>query len=111
MKKLAMPIEGDVLAHHFGHSKVFYFFEIEDNKVTKSYTKVPPPHEEGVIPRWLASEKVSDLLVGGIGPKAVEILYAHGITVFVGVEPADAESLALDFINGNLNLGQNSCNH
>jgi len=111
MKKLAMPLEGGKLAHHFGHSQLFHFFEIEDNKILNSYTREPPPHQEGVIPRWLASEKATDLLVGGVGPKAVEILYAHGINVLVGVDSDEPNNLALDFINGDLKFGNNSCNH
>ena len=111
MKKLAMPLEGNKLAHHFGHSRLFHFFEIENNKIINSYTKEPPPHQEGVIPRWLADEKATDLLVGGVGPKAVEILSAHGISVFVGVDSDEANNLALDFINGDLKFGQNSCEH
>jgi predicted Fe-Mo cluster-binding NifX family protein len=111
MKKLAMPLDQGKLAEHFGHSRLFHFFEIEDNKIVNSYAKEPPPHQEGVIPRWLAEEKASDLLVGGIGPKAVEILYAHGINVYVGVGVDDANNLALDFINGDLKFGQNYCHH
>ena len=85
--------------------------KFENNKIINSYAKEPPPHQEGVIPRWLAAEKASDLLVGGIGPKAVEILYAHGINVYVGVEVDNADNLALDFINGDLKFGQNYCHH
>jgi predicted Fe-Mo cluster-binding NifX family protein len=111
-KKLAMPLENGLLAHHFGHSREFAFFEIEDNKIVKEYRQEPPPHAEGTIPRWLAqNEEVTDILTGGIGPKAVEILYNHGINVYVGVETDEAVNLALDFINGNLKFGQNYCHH
>lgn len=111
MKKLALPTEGGKLSHHFGHSREFYFFEIEGNSIINKYIGEPPPHAEGTIPRWLASENVSDLLVGGIGPKAIDILYASGINVFVSVEVNTADNLALDFINGDLKFGQNYCHH
>lgn len=111
MKKLAFPTENGALSHHFGHSREFYFFEIEGNNIIKKYTLEPPPHAEGTIPKWLAANKVTDILVGGIGPKAVEILYANGINVFVGVEVDKPDNLALDFINGDLKFGQNYCHH
>jgi predicted Fe-Mo cluster-binding NifX family protein len=111
MKKLAFPTDGGKLSQHFGHSREFYFFEIENNKIVKKYTIEPPAHAEGTIPRWLAAEKVTDLLVGGIGPKAVEILSAAGINVFVSVEVDIADNLALDFISGDLKFGQNYCSH
>ena len=95
MKKLAFPTEGGKLSQHFGHSREFYFFEIENNKIVKKYTSEPPAHAEGTIPRWLAAEKVTDLLVGGIGPKAVEILSAAGINVFVSVEVDIVDNLAV----------------
>ncbi len=110
-KKLAIPVENGMLSQHFGHSREFAFYEIEDNKIVKTYTKEPPPHQEGVIPRWLAAEKATDILVGGIGPKAVEILYNHGINVYVGVAIDEPVNLALDFINGDLKFGQNYCHH
>jgi len=110
-KKLALPVIDDKLSEHFGHARSFHLFEIEDNVVVASYTKEPPAHQEGVLPRWLAEEKVSDLLVGGIGPKAIEILYANGINVYVNVEVDTADNIALDFINGDLKFGQNYCHH
>ncbi len=110
-KKLAIPVENGLLSEHFGHSREFAFYEIEGNKITKSYSKEPPPHQEGVIPRWLAAENATDILVGGIGPKAVEILYRHGINVYVGVAVDEPVNLALDFINGDLKFGENFCHH
>ncbi len=106
-----MPIESGSLSHHFGHAPEFVFVSIENNKVISKESKSPPPHAEGTIPRWLVEEQVTDLLVGGIGPKAIQILNSADINVFVGVEPADADSLAQDFISGDLKFGQNYCHH
>lgn len=110
-KKVALPVIDGKLSEHFGHARLFQIFEIEDDTIQTSYAKEPPPHQEGALPRWLAEEKVSDLLVGGIGPKAVEILYANGINVYVNVEVDTADNIALDFINGSLKFGQNYCHH
>lgn len=111
IKKVALPVLNGKLSEHFGHARLFQFFEIEDNLIINSQAKEPPPHEEGALPRWLAAEKVTDLLVGGIGPKAIEILYADGINVYVNVEVDTADNIALDFIKGNLKFGQNYCHH
>ena len=111
MKKLAIPIENGKLLEHFGHAREFAFYEIEDDKIVNSYSKEPPPHEEGVIPRWLASEQATDILVGGIGPKAIQILYNYGINVYVAVAIDEVNNLVSDFINGNLKFGQNYCHH
>lgn len=110
MKKFAIPIEGGRLAQYFGHSRLFHFSEIKNNKIINSYTKEPPPHQEGLIPPWLASE-TTYLLVGGVGAKAMEILYAHGVNLLVGVDSYEANNLAIDFIAGDLKFGDNSYNH
>ncbi len=110
-KNLAIPLDGDKLAEHFGHSREFAFFEIEGDKIMKEYSMEPPPHAEGTIPRWLVERKATDILVGGIGPKAIEILYNQGINVYVGVAVDKAINLVLDFINGDLKYGKNYCHH
>ncbi|NQU33955.1 MAG: ATPase [Bacteroidetes bacterium] len=111
MKKLAMPVENGKLSHHFGHSREFMFFEIENNKVISRVSKEPPPHAEGTIPRWLIAEKVTDLLVGGIGPKAIDILNSAAIDVCIGVEVDTPENIANSYIVGSLKYGQNYCHH
>ncbi len=111
MKRIAMPIEGERLAHHFGRSSLFYFAEVADKKIVNTYTKVPPPHAEGVIPHWLIDEKVTDLLVGGIGPKAINILNSNKMNVYVGVEEGAAGQIMASFVNNDLKYGKNYCHH
>ena len=109
--KLAIPVDNGVLSEHFGHTRLFEFFEIVDKKIMHNEQLIPPPHEEGVLPRWLIDNGVTDLLTGGIGPKAINILYNKGINVYVGVEKDRAENLALNFINDSLSFGKNYCHH
>jgi len=111
MKRLAIPLINGQLSEHFGHADEFAFYEIEENKVIKAYRKTPPPHAEGTIPTFLGEEKATDILVGGIGPKAIQILNRYDINVFVAVEKDTAENLVLDFVNDDLKYGQNYCTH
>ena len=110
-KRLAIPTDNGQLSQHFGHSPLFVFYDIEDGKIINKEEKTPPPHAEGTIPMFLVKEGATDLLTGGIGPKAVQILYNKGINVYVGVELNTPDNLALDFINGDLKFGQNYCHH
>lgn len=111
MKKLAIPVSEGRLTEHFGHTRLFQFFEIENDTILTSYTKEPPPHKEGALPKWLTEEKVTDLLASGIGPKAIKILDQNEICVHKNIEVADVERLAHDFINGDLKTGQHNCHH
>lgn len=111
MKKLAIPLDNGSLSHHFGHAPEFRFYQIEDNKIVATDVKNPPAHAEGTIPRWLMAEGVTDLLVGGIGPKAIQILNDANINVYVGVEAGDGDTLANKFVSDDLKFGQNYCHH
>ncbi len=111
MKKLAIPVENGALSHHFGHSREFLFYEISETGMIKKESKIPPPHAEGTIPKWLIEEKATHLLVGGIGPKAVNMLKASGIDVIIGVEVDSPDNIVVDFINDELKYGQNHCHH
>ncbi len=111
MKKLAFPVEKGTLSHHFGHSREFVFVDIDDSGIVKSTSKEPPPHAEGTIPRWLIAENTTDLLVGGIGPKAINILNEAGINVYAGVKENTADILIKNFMEDELEYGQNYCHH
>ncbi len=92
--KIAMPIENGRLSGHFGHAGQFAIVEVSDGNIKKNEILSPPPHEPGSLPRWLHEQGVTDVICGGIGPMAVELLQQSGIRVTAGVQadmdPAEA---------------------
>lgn len=54
----AIPTAQGRLCAHFGHCEEFAFVEIDekDKKITGVSKKTPPPHEPGVLPRWLVQD-------------------------------------------------------
>lgn len=111
MKKIAIPIANGKLSAHFGHAPHFYVYHTEGNEIVKEEMATPPPHEFGVIPNWLAEIKVSDLITGGIGPKAVDILNSRNINVFTGAPVESPQKIVKDFLEGTLKTTANMCNH
>ncbi|HSO86988.1 MAG TPA: NifB/NifX family molybdenum-iron cluster-binding protein [Draconibacterium sp.] len=110
-KKVAVPAdENGVLEGHFGHCQFFEIFEIADNQIISHEKLVPPPHEPGVLPKWLAGNGVTDVLAGGIGDGALKILAYKNINVFKGVPALPVAELIEKFLNGTLELSDNSCN-
>ena len=109
--RIAIPVVNQKLSAHFGHSEKFYFFDIEDNKIIKIDILNPPPHAIGTIPRWVAEQKATDLIAGGIGQKAINIFNQNGINVHIGAQIQNPEQLVTDFINGNIQLNANLCDH
>ncbi len=111
MKKAAIPVADGKLSAHFGHALYFYFYYIEDDKVVKEQMEMPPPHEFGAIPNWLAENKVTDLITGGIGPKAIEILKQNNINVYTGAPTEKPAKIIEDFLSGTLRTVANMCSH
>jgi len=111
MKKIAIPVIDGKLSAHFGHAPFFYMYHTENNKVVKEEMETPPTHEFGVIPNWLAEKNVTDMITGGIGPKAVEILNTNNINVFTGAPIDEPGKVIADFLNGTLKTTANMCNH
>jgi predicted Fe-Mo cluster-binding NifX family protein len=111
MRKIAIPLKNNVLCGHFGHSDEFAFYTTEDGKIVSHEIQTPPPHEPGSIPRWLNTNGISDVIAGGIGQKAIQILLNHRINVFVGVAPKAPEALVNDLLNDSLQAGANLCDH
>ena len=111
MKKLAIPLEKDKISQHFDHCRQFNIFEIEGKKVINEYKATPPPHTPGALPNWLAKDGITDLVTGGIGPKAIDLLKNANINIYSGVESKDIETIVNDFISETLESGANYCHH
>ena len=111
MKKLAMPIIGNKLSPHFGHCEYFKFYEVENQMVQKEELIKAPVHRPGLFPKWLVDMKVTDVIAGGIGHKAIEIFNKNKINVFVGVDVKDSNTIVNDYLNGTLKTHGNLCNH
>jgi len=115
MKIIALPVKDGKLGQHFGHCDVFHFYtliECSDGlKVQDVEEKVPPAHEPGIIPQWVAQEGATDIIVGGIGQKAIDIFNQKGVNVLVGAATINVDKLISDYIDGVLEVNVNLCDH
>ena len=106
--KIAVPLEGVLVAEHFGHAPLFALYEVREDGVHKEIV-TPPPHEPGVIPRWLASLGVNVILCGMMGMRAVSYFEEYGIRVVSGVPPAPADEVVAEFLAGRLKVSPRFC--
>jgi len=112
MKKIiAIPLVGEVLSEHFGHCQHFALVTVENNKILSETKIVPPEHQPGLYPRWIAQQGAKVVLAGGMGQQAITLFNQQGIDVFVGAPAKSAKELVNDFLAGNLTLNANCCNH
>lgn len=111
-KRIAIPVdENGILDGHFGHCKFFALIDIAEGKITAEEKVTPPPHEPGVLPKWLAEKGATDVLAGGMGHKAIQIFNYNDINVFVGAPKLTAKELALGFTKNEIEFTANYCDH
>lgn len=111
MRKIAIPTENGVLSTHFGHCKNFTLIEVQENAITNKTVVEAPPHEPGLLPKWLSEKGVTEIISGGIGQKAVNLFNANSIIVHAGAPNKPATELVSDLIQNKLTTGVNACDH
>ena len=111
--KIAVPVVGGRLSAHFGHCEEFVIIEAEEGsgKILQSFTCKAPPHEPGLLPRWLHEQGAEVIIAGGMGRRAQQLFAQSGITVVVGAPTDTPEELAIAYVNGTLQAGENICDH
>ncbi len=112
-KRYAIPVSEGKLCQHFGHCENFVFIDYDTDKkeIVKSETITPPPHEPGVLPKWLHEQNVDIIIAGGMGERAQKLFSEGGIHVVSGARVEIPEKLVQEHVNGKLIVGDNSCDH
>ena len=107
----AIPVADGKLCSHFGHCEQFALIETENGKIKGTTMHTPPPHEPGVLPKWLHEKGAKIVLAGGMGDRAQDLFTQNGIQVITGA-PMDApESLVNQYLADALVTGDNVCDH
>lgn len=109
--RVAVPVAEDKLCPHFGRCEVFAFLDVDEEakKVVGRRDLVPPPHQPGVIPGWVASQGANVVLAGGMGARAMGLFEQAGVRVLTGCPTAPPEELVLSLLAGELERGSNVC--
>jgi len=111
--KIAIPTAEGKLCMHFGHCTQFALLEVDEKTktVTGKQMLTPPPHEPGVLPRWLHQQGANVIIAGGMGQRAQSLFAENGIKVVVGASADTPEDLAVAYLAGTLKTGDNVCDH
>jgi len=113
LMRIAVPTVDGYLCPHFGHCGAFVIVDVDkdERKILKTEIHEAPPHEPGLLPRWLA-EKGADLIIaGGMGARAQDLFNQRGIGVVVGAPSETPGKIVGDYLQGALFCGQNLCDH
>ncbi len=109
--KIAVPLSGGRLAEHFGHCDQFALVDADpqSQQAAKIALVTPPPHEPGLLPRWLQEQGVQVVIAGGIGQRALTLFGQHGIVVRAGFSAAPVDELVHAFLKGELKGSPQGC--
>lgn len=111
--RIAIPLAGGKLSAHFGHCEQFAVIDVDGETKTIQGQELlsPPAHEPGVLPKWLGEQGVQLIIAGGMGQRAQGLFEQNGIEVVVGAPASEPGELVLAYLNGQLECGQNICDH
>jgi len=111
--KIAIPIAEGKLCMHFGHCDQFALLDVDEKtkKITGKRMVTPPPHEPGVLPRWLHEQGATVIIAGGMGSRAQNLFAENSIKVVVGAPAEAPEQLVAQYLAGTLISGTNVCDH
>jgi len=109
--KFAIPLAEGKLTAHFGHCQEFALVEVEGNVIKNKETLVPPPHEPGVLPKWLHDQGANVIIAGGMGARALDLFAQNDIKVIVGASALTPEELVKQYLNNTLQTSGNVCDH
>ncbi|MFA4838517.1 MAG: NifB/NifX family molybdenum-iron cluster-binding protein [Candidatus Neomarinimicrobiota bacterium] len=111
--KIAIPLANGRLAMHFGHCECFALLDVSDTdrKIIKREDVEAPPHEPGLLPKWLAERGVNLIIAGGMGQRALALFSENNIQVIVGAPSEKPEKLVADYLDGTLQIADNVCDH
>ena len=82
--KIAVTYENGEVFQHFGHTKEFKFYTVEDKKIVDSEIVPTMGSGHSMLADFLLLNGVTVLICGGIGGGAINALGQAGIEVYAG---------------------------
>ena len=111
--RIAVPLAQGKLSLHFGHCEQFAIIDVDSGSknILSEELVEPPPHEPGVLPKWLSGLHVELIIAGGMGQRAQQLFAQNNIDVVVGAPDNEAQKLVSQYLAGKLQFGENICDH
>ena len=110
---IAIPTAQGRLCMHFGHCEKFALVRVDRDSKEILWNRMvePPPHEPGLLPRWLHDRGVELVIAGGMGGRAQQLFTQFGIDLVVGAPPEPPNEIVRAYLENTLQTGQNLCDH
>ena len=109
--RIAITFENENVFQHFGHTKQFKLYDVENNSIVKEEIIDTNGQGHGALASFLKNNSADVLICGGIGGGAQSALAEVGIKIYGGVS-GSCNSAVLAFIDGTLEYNPDvKCNH
>jgi Mrp family chromosome partitioning ATPase/predicted Fe-Mo cluster-binding NifX family protein len=111
--RIAIPVIDGELSMHFGHCAQFALVDVDpaQKTITELTYVTPPPHEPGLLPRWLHEQGATMIIAGGMGSRAQDLFTENGIAVITGAPVDKPAALVTAYLDNMLATGSNICDH
>ena len=109
--RIAFPTnDRENVEEHFGHCKQFAIFTVKDKTILNTEYLDAPPHEPGLLPRFLGEHNTSVIITGGMGQRAIDLFKAQNVEVILGARGKIEDNLN-EYLNGALHSNGKPCVH
>jgi predicted Fe-Mo cluster-binding NifX family protein len=102
--KIAIPMAEGGFSDHFGGAREFMIFEGDRKTCSLDRNELfaAPEHKPGSLPKWLGQQNVDAVIASAIGERALGMLAAMGIEVFLAEGDLEPAELARACLSGRL---------
>lgn len=109
--KIAVTYEQGMVFQHFGHTRQFKLYEVENGRIAHAEIIDTMGSGHGALAGFLSAHRVDTLICGGIGAGAQTALANAGIRLYGGVS-GSADDAVTALLNGSLSFNPNiRCDH
>ena len=109
--KIAVTYENGMIFQHYGHTKQFKLYDVENGAVVRSAVIDTNGSGHGALAGFLTANNVDTLICGGIGGGARNALEAAGIRLFGGAS-GNADGAVSALLSGKLVFNPDvQCSH
>lgn len=110
-QKIGIPTADGKLFPHFGKAPHVTVFDVEDEKILNKEVLTAPEHAHGAMPKFLQGLGVTDVICGGLGAGAIQLLEQMAIRIHGGAPADDVDAVVDAYLKGTLVLGDRTCHH
>ena len=109
--RIAFPTnDNEMVETHFGHCKKFAIYTVKGQEILNKEVVDAPPHQPGLLPRFLGELNANTIITGGMGQRAIDLFKAQNIEVILGAT-GGIEGNLKEYMGGALYSKGSACSH